>query len=441
MRLGQLLLAENDASLARALSRRLEHGGWSVHVVDDGQSALEAIQNRPPDVLLLDLRLPGLDGLDVLKVLQDRPETPAVVLMSGHLDSRTTEAAIRFGAIEVLSKPVEPAHLCEVLSEFAAHRRSPLPANDVEELVGASSEMRSLRERVRAVAPFDDLPVLIVGETGTGKELVARALHRLASREGPLVAVNCAAMPDALFESELFGHTSGSFTGATGKRPGLLEAAGSGTLFLDEVGELPASMQAKLLRVLETRRFRPVGSNHESQLRARVVSATNRDLRGEEGEALRADLFYRLAGYTLRTPPLRDRMDDVDALTRHFLATFSKRYDCGEVSISPEALCALQTHRWPGNVRELRAVLQSAMVHASGRIGVRHVIRALGRRGATDPMKESGLDPRLGLPEVERAMVLRAHEESGGNLSLAARKLQIPRSTLRDKLRRYGIVA
>ncbi len=441
-----IVIAEHDAALARSFARSLSVKGWSVALANTGAEALDLVARHDPPLLLLDLQLPGgMDGLEVLRDLQG--SRTKVVLISGYLDEARTVRAYRLGAHEILEKPLRPQHLYRVLDDLVGdeHEHAPLR---VPELVGVSRSILNLRRLVATVAPLHDLSVIILGETGTGKEVVARALHDHSGLRGAFVAQNCAAMPEPLFESQLFGYAAGAFTGAREARGGLLEAASDGTLFLDEVGELPQSLQAKLLRVLETRRFRRVGSTRERDLRARIVSATNRDLRGRPSDPLRGDLYFRLAGYRLETSPLRDRPEDIEPLTHHFLAMFAGRHPGAVEGISRQALFTLRTHRWPGNVRELRAVLLGALATATGRIEVRHVARSLpaARRPTSvpppPPAPPSGVQSRAsrpGLRDVERELIEEVYKECDGNVSRAAERLKIPRTTLRDRLKRYGI--
>jgi transcriptional regulator with PAS, ATPase and Fis domain len=317
----------------------------------------------------------------------------------------------------------------------------------VPEIIGNSSAVRLMREQIGTVARFRDLPVMIMGETGTGKELVAQAIHRLGSNLGSLQAINCAAVPEELFESEVFGHEAGSFTGAKSARAGLFETAGQGTVFLDEIGEMQPLLQAKLLRVLETRQFRRVGSNRTIELQARIVSATNRPLRGLPLEPMRSDLYFRLAGYTIKTPPLRDRMQDIELLAPALLRRLAASYCSTAMDLTPRALDALYTHDWPGNIRELRSVLLHAAVHTQGPlVAVEQVSEALRARDRLEDEKEPEPSAdalpatvRNGLEHVERNMVLEAYTKSQNNVSVAARRLGIARSTMRDKLRKYGL--
>jgi len=309
--------------------------------------------------------------------------------------------------------------------------------------------MQLVKQQIRQVARFPEIPVLILGETGTGKELAAEAIHELSSPiDAPYVAVNCAAIPDALFESELFGHATGAYTGAKGARRGLLEAAGRGTIFLDEVGELPAALQPKLLRAVESRELRPVGANHTVAFSARIISATNRGL--ADDLPMRRDLYYRLAGFALRMPSLRERHADIPVLANSFLSSFVRRQSIAQRELTQEALEALQKHTWPGNVRELRVIVQHAAILAPTRlVNDQHVIRALRTRSAqvaSSDAPAAGLDAaRLlsagrGLPDIERALVVTAYQECGRNISRAARLLGIPRTTLRSKLQRFGVL-
>ncbi len=464
----RVLIADDDVSAGTALARYLSLRGWCTAIVPTATELL-ARGALDADVLILDMRLPDASGIDVLVELRRRGHDVPVVIVSGFLDARSTIEAMRLGALDVLEKPVDTRYL-EELMRRASDTRPEIPGgHGASPLVGQSRPMQILREQIAKVASFRDLPVLVIGESGTGKELVARALHEAGRPSGPLVAINCAAMPETLFESELFGHASGAFTGAKSSHAGLLEAAGSGTIFLDEVAEMPAPLQAKLLRVLETQRYRRVGASEDIPLRARVVSATNRRVRGAPNDALRPDLYFRLAGYTILTPPLRTRLDDVEELSEHFLATFRATHAHAPTRISREAVHALRSYDWPGNVRELRAVLQSAAVRAeTDMIGVRHVVQAMHSRGQWRMTPPEGVYPQLAmvppperetpplpreqsetrisgvqltaitdLPELERELIMRVTGECNGNLSEAARKLNIPRTTLRDKLRRY----
>lgn len=323
-------------------------------------------------------------------------------------------------------------------------------------ILGVTTEVLKVREQLRRVAEYPDVSVLILGETGTGKELVASAIHELTHRfDGPsMVGINCAALPESLVESELFGHEAGSFTGAKSARQGLFEVAQSGTVFLDEIGEMPGALQTKLLRVLEMRWFRRVGSNRDIPLEARIVSATNRSVRSLRRSSLRPDLFYRLAGFAIELPPLRERKDDVPILATHFLDQFAHRYQRGPMRIASAAIDVLRAHRWPGNVRELRGVIEHGAILCRDDLvtscDVRDALEARPSECMTSSLpprpdaaateRISASDDEPTLRDVERDLIVRAFEQCGSNVSEAARKLGIARSTMRDKLRRYGLV-
>lgn len=472
-----MLVVDDDTSLALSLRRVLQAQGFLVGVAFDGASALENLRGGLYDVMVLDLQLGDEDGLDVFRACMTLPSPPATILHSAYLDVRTTVLAVRSGIGEVMEKPVPENVLAVRIHELTKVRRSnltqtravPPPVVDLSSdgvlgrIVGESPAIVLLREQVQRVVAFRDLSVLIHGETGTGKEVVAEAIHRLSSPDEPFVSINCATLPEHLFESELFGHESGSFTSARGARPGLLEEAGRGTIFLDEVGEMPLGLQAKMLRVLETRQFRRVGANRARSLFARVVSATNRPIQEGRRDALRPDLYFRLAGYTISTPELAARASDIPLLVRHFLDQFARRHRLATVEISASAVGLLQALPWPGNVRELRAVVENAGILATAgvihRADVERVIEsrrgvALVQSGGPESTPsvpavpgapavpevlpaETALLPSL--PDVQRDLILRAFIRSDRNLSQAARELGIPRSTLRDRLRRYGV--
>ena len=475
----RVLIVDDDSVLVRALQRVLDLQGFEVDTALDGRTALSRLENSEYDVMLLDLRMGSVDGMEVYAMAQ-QGAAPATIIHSAHIDVRTAVVATRAGVQDVMQKPVPEEVLTARIKELAAQRRAtrersgtshaqPTVDESLLRLVGASEKARELREHVRRVAQFRDVPVLIQGPTGTGKELVAEAVHALTCADEPFVSVNCAAVPEQLFESELFGHEAGAFTSARSSHVGLFEEAGRGTLFLDEIGEMPLALQAKLLRVLEIRQFRRVGGTRTRVFGARIVSATNRPLNSSLGGSMRADLFFRLAGYAIRTPLLSERISDIPELARHFLVEFGKRHQVGKMALSPDALEALLGYHWPGNVRELRAVVENAAIVARDGLIQRTDIElslqartdatapheswqgpSVARVAPTNQVPEFAAEPSTGqsstrltrpasLPSLQRDLILRAFEDSQHNLSRAAQDLGIPRSTLRARLRRYGV--
>jgi DNA-binding NtrC family response regulator len=451
---GGILLVDDDLLHARALARALALTGWDVRIAGSGEEALRVARVESSAAVVVDLHMPEMDGVALIERLRGSLSSSLFFLVSGRLDTAATVRAVRAGAEDVLEKPIDAAALDARLRAHV-HLRGGANGDPSMPRVSASSPIlgdappiRAVREQIRTVARYRDLPVLITGETGTGKELVAQAVHASSETDGPFVPVNCAAIPEQLFESELFGHDAGAFTGARGARAGLFEVAATGTLFLDEIGELPSALQPKLLRALETRTFRRVGGNRDVPFRARVISATHRGLTSAD-TTFRSDLYYRLAGFTIATPALRERSSDLNALAQHFLADFGARYGV-TIEFSPRALEALHAYDWPGNVRELRAVVQQAAVLApADRVGVAELMAALRDRqqGPEPRIVESKRSvsgthapiPSEPLRTLERRTILETWESSGNNLSAAARTLGLPRTTLRDRLRKYGL--
>jgi two-component system response regulator HydG len=441
-----VLVVEDDDDTRAALADTLTDLGHCIEVRADGVAALERLGNAEFDAVLTDVRMPRMDGIELCRRLSgDRPSLPVLVMTAfGDVDSAM--GALRAGAYDFITKPLTIERLADALDRALNQGpKSPIivrpcPAPAIEEpldgLVGASPVMRTLGDRIRSAAPTEST-VLITGESGTGKELVARALHRHSQRaEGPFVPVSCAAVPAEMLEAELFGHTRGAFTGAGQARVGLLQQAQGGTLFLDEIGDMPLELQPRLLRALQERRVRPVGSSVEFEFDARVVAATNRDLQAAMlAGAFREDLYFRVNVIRLEMPPLRDRPGDVLELARYFLARASAG-TAESYQLTPEAEHQLLAHDWPGNVRELENSMRAAVAMAtSGHVGFEELptgVRAgLGTR-------DNGTDPRT-LDEVERRHILHVLDALDWNKAEAARVLGINRATLYRKLQRYGL--
>ena len=468
----RVLLVDDDESISIVMSKLLTREQMNVHTARTGAAALEALSVGEFDVILLDLRMPDVDGFGVLRALRTKGDMPAVLIHSAYLDVKTVTQAMREGAIDVVEKPCDLLELVEKIQRYSrlVRKRRELvhlpPGEDLEgplaALIGRSSAMSELRHQIECVAAFPHVSVLVDGPTGTGKELVARSIHRLTCADQPMVTVNCAAIPENLLESELFGHTNGAFTSAKNSRIGLFEEADCGTVFLDEIGEMPLFLQTKLLRVLETREFRPLGSSQTKRLKARIVSATNRGLSPHEQSTLRQDLYFRLAGYTIRTPLLSAHKSDIPALTENFLTEFIQSHNLTFPELSDDAMEVLLAYDWPGNVRELKRCVENvAMITRGGRIEREDMETTLhwrttceNEKSSSAPSKDDSSVPlsgvrevvgpsianskiRSSLPELERVHILETYEASGGNMSQAARTLGIARSTLRERLRKY----
>ncbi len=458
-----VLLLEDEGALARAIDRRLRRDGYTVAVCETLANARLAAGRRPPDLAVLDLRLPDGHGLEFLEWLRaEIAGLPAIVMTAyGELDDAI--AAMRLGAVDFLKKPLDLDALCRVASD-ALHRSVAVPQDapratgDVSEspLIGDSNAMTALRQQVERIAALGsgEAPpnVLITGETGTGKDLLARCLHGQSPRaEAEFVQVDCAALPRDLIEAELFGHEKGAFTNAHRARRGLLAAAGRGSAFLNEIGELPLSLQAKLLTALESRTVREIGSDSERPIDAWFIAATNRDLHTMMGDGdFRQDLYYRLNVLTLTLPPLRDRAEDVVMLAHHFIERIAVQYDRRPPEISPDARAALLAHDWPGNVRELRHVLERAvLVHADTRLDASHLRLAPTTRVSTaDRSSASSRNPGVPdgrvegtLADNERELIRRTLVASANNISEAARRLGLSRGALRYRLDKYRIAS
>lgn len=442
-----ILVVEDDEEIRSAARDALEELGYDTLGEPSADGALASIHKYVPAAVVADVRMPGMSGIEFCQRLTgDWPQVP-VVLMTAFGDVDTAVEALRAGAFDFITKPLSFQHLAGVLERAVALRRAApamvrleepdVPDSSFEGLVGSSEALQAVIQRIARVAPTQ-ATVLITGESGTGKELVARAVHRgSARRDGPFVALSCAAMPHELLESELFGYRRGAFTGAAESRDGLFQRADGGTLFLDEIGELPLSLQPKLLRVLEEMRVRQLGSSHEVPLDLRVVAATNRDLEEEVKRGnFREDLLFRLNVHHIHLPPLRERGDDVLELARYFLARAAQNGVHPELTTDAEQL--LLSHHWPGNVRELENSLSAALALApTGSIGVGELPARL-QAGAGRPPEAERSEP-ASLEEVERRHIEIVLRATGWNKALAARKLGIDRATLYRKLMRLGI--
>ncbi len=441
-----ILLVEDDRELRALLLEVLEVAGYDVRAAASGNEALAALAHAVPDLVITDLMMPGVSGKEVLKETRRAHPGVNVIVITAFGSIESAIELVKEGAFDYLTKPFSNDELLlaaqRALEEPGSRRVSGQqggPPRPVAGFLGTSGQTRALLDMVAKVAR-SPLPVLITGETGTGKELVARGIHALSGRD-PFLAVNCAALPDHLLESELFGHEKGSFTGADRAKPGLFEAAHGGTLFLDEVAELPAPLQPKLLRALEDGEIRRVGSTRPTRVDVRLLAATNRDLDEEIAAGrFRQDLFWRLNGLALHIPPLRERPADVAVLVEHFLERFAE--SAGRRSpqrFSPEAVALLASYPWPGNARELRSAVERAATLAEGDVlPVESLPERVRHGGLLRTTVAEAAVRQLSMAEVERAYILEILRVTGGNRSRAAEILGLDRKTLYRKLQEYA---
>lgn len=456
----KLLIVEDEALFARAVMRKLQKSGFECEHAENIQEARAISKQFMPDIVLLDMRLPDGNGLDLLPELIARNQS--TIVMTAHGDIGDAVNAMKLGAIDYLKKPIDLDELLISVNkaENSTKQNDSLNyskqrnAHSTEgvELLGDSVAMQSVRmqiQRISQLVATDVVPptVMINGETGTGKDVAARLLHlSCANKDKPFVHVDCASLPAELIESELFGHEKGAFTGAITTRPGLIEAAEDGTLFLDEIGELPLSLQAKLLNVLERRVVRRIGSTKERPVPARFVAATNRDLQEMSNKGgFRQDLYYRLNVMAIKMPPLRDRLGDAVLLAQHFAAQTARRYGLPRPVFSSDALSMIQRYSWPGNVRELRHQVSRAMLLCQdGQITESDLalpMQYMGSVSSTDQQKSVIPDKNAAvtLDEVEKSLLIQTLAESRNNVSEAARKLGITRMTMRYRMMKHQI--
>lgn len=461
-----LLVIDDEESVRYSFRYVFEDQDVRVLTAGTAEEGLTLVREENPDVVILDLQLPDRSGLEVFRDIHELDERRPVVFITAHGTSDTAIEAMKGGAFEYLVKPVDLERLSALITRaFEAVRlmRTPalLPVEEGgERIVGRSGIMQETCKIIGRIAP-QDVNVLILGESGTGKELVARALYQHSRRaEKPFLAINCAALPETLLESELFGHEQGAFTGAHRRRIGKFEQCDGGTLFLDEIGDMVPAIQAKMLRVLQEQRFERLGGNQTLQTRVRVLAATNQDLEKlvEEGR-FRKDLYYRLKGGTIRVPPLRERLDDVSELAHYFLFRFNRELNRDLQAFAPETLELLQKYNWPGNVRELQSVIKEAMLHASGRVLFPEFLPEDFRRQVTGMAAPvPGSPSRNDLPQLietlladgkgnihgravealERLLLPRVLQVTRGHQTQASELLGISRNTLRQKMRTLG---
>jgi len=458
----RILVAEDEANLRLVLQKELQRMGHDVRVAPDGEAALRLLEESNVDVLLSDISMPHMDGMELLRRVHQRPNPPEVIMLTGHATVESAIEAMKLGAYDYLSKPYRIAELDVLVKQAAEKRRLRVDnarlrtlverRSAMPEIVSVSDSMREVMRLVERVAP-SDASVLITGESGTGKELVANAIHRLSLRsEGSFIDLNCAAFQESLLESELFGYEAGAFSGAKGRKLGLWELADNGTIFLDEVTELPPQLQSKLLRAIETNSFYRVGAVRKVQVNVRIIAATNRDVNEVTSDGrFRADLLYRINSFQINLPPLRERPEDVEPIAQHLLKQLAGP---NVPELAPEALAALRAYAWPGNVRQLRNTLERAVLLANdGRVTAAElppeivnpvaVFRPAAALASDPAAVQPAAQPAPGVPpplrEVERQQILAALEQTGWHRGKTAEMLGISPSTLYRRLRDYNL--
>ncbi len=464
----RILIAEDEANLRLVLQKELERLGYRVQAAPDGEAALRKLEESNVDVLLCDINMPRIDGMEVLRRVHERPNPPEVIMLTGQATVETAVEAMKLGAYDYLTKPYSITELDVRVKQAAEKRRLRVDnlrlreqlarQSGLPEIVSVSAAMTEAIRLVERVAP-SEASVLITGESGTGKELIAHAIHRLSTRaDGSFIDINCAAFQESLLESELFGYEAGAFSGAKGRKLGLIELADGGTLFLDEVTELPAQLQAKLLRAIETRTFFRVGGVRKVEVNVRIVAATNRNLDSVvANESFRSDLLYRINGFQIDLAPLRERPEDIEPLARHMIADAGGTHP---LELEPAALEALRAYSWPGNVRQLKNCLERAVILSNnGRITINELPPEVIRPAApTTAFTSAASQPGAGadfhagansfapvpgsptsLRDVERQQILSALEQTGWHRGKTAEILGISPSTLYRRLRDYNL--
>jgi DNA-binding NtrC family response regulator len=444
-----ILVADDDAGSRELSEDILSAAGYRVVTAEDGQAAWEMIQANPIDLVLSDLSMPRMDGMGLLRAVGDMAEPPSVILMTAYSSLDSAVEATKLGAYGYMSKPVSIDRLCHLVGRALEERylqrenrrlqRELARRQGLAQIIGESPPIRELTRLIEVVAP-SDATILILGKSGTGKELVARAIHSLSRRkERPFIAVNCGGLSETLLESELFGHVRGAFTGAVGFKRGLIQSADSGTLFLDEVGEMSPALQVKMLRTLQDGEVRPLGTEQSTKVDVRVIAATNRDLRKAVAAGqFREDLFYRLNVISFTTPDLTDRREDIPVLAAHFLDQTCARLGRKSPRIVPEVMDLLQSYPWPGNVRELRNTIERAIALVQkGEIRPHHLPPEI---RATDPVVGAAWwRGETALVDLERQAILHALKKTQGNRVAAAKLLGISERSLYRKLDRHKL--
>ncbi len=451
----KILVVDDESIIRENLERILREENYDVDSVAGGRDALALLKKSYADVMLLDLNLPDMHGIEVLQEVKKLDPDIMVIIITGYASVDSAVQALKLGAYDYIKKPFK-ADVIKLIVRLSfeaqelkkkvgnLERRLPQLPSQLN-MVAESDQMRQILKQVREVARHEDATVMITGESGTGKQVVAQSVHHLSPRKNkPFLEINCAALPDNLLESEVFGYEKGAFTDARQRKKGLFEAAEGGTVFLDEIGEMPMNLQAKLLGVLENRRFRRLGGHRDIAIDVRIIAATNIDpKKAIEEKRFREDLYYRLNVFPIHIPPLRERPDDVLALSEIFLLKFSRKFNKKFQEIDPKAGEYMKQYAWPGNVRELRNVLERiCIMHNDGILKQSHLppeIVSFQNNDSFLEIPENVFDIEALVDEVTSRLIRRAMKKTDGNIACAARMLGLPRGTLRYKLRKYGI--
>jgi DNA-binding NtrC family response regulator len=453
----KVLIVEDEPHALSGLAELVSGWGYRTETARDGLEALEKVTAWQPGIIVSDLKMPRMDGLELLARLAEGNEKMAVIMLTAQGSIEAAVEAMKNGAYDFIQKPVDPTRLRAILTnasrqretdrELEVTRRKLRETGVLGSLVGSSKKMQEIFSLIERVAG-NNVSVLITGESGTGKELVARTLHDLSPRKSkPFVAVNCAAIPETLIESEIFGHEKGAFTGAIERRAGCFELAEEGSLLLDEIGEMPVATQAKLLRVLEDRRLRRLGSKVESPVDVRVLAATNKDPEDAVASGqLRGDLYYRLNVFNIHMPPLREHKEDIPAIAESLIADMNHKHHCNVTGLDNEMLARLMAYDWPGNVRQLRNTIERAVVLCGeGQLQPRHLPPGFGTRAprpsAEIPANAIQLEVGATVDEAEKMLIFKTLESTNNNKTRAAEILGISLKTLHNKLREYGAAA
>jgi len=454
--LKKIVIVDDEQAIRWSLGEALKNEGYETEEIENGKKALKAFRNDPADLIILDLKLPDINGIEVLKKIKEMDEQVPVIMMTAYGQIETAVEAIRCGAYDFLLKPFQLEKMkitirnafekSKLRNELNGIKKKNRDSYSFKNFIGKSAVMLKVFERVKKIGASKASTILIQGESGTGKELVARAIHESSmGKDRAFMEINCAALPETLLESELFGHEKGAFTDAKRRKIGLFEIAEGGTIFLDEIGEMGVTLQSRLLRVIENKTFRRVGGVKDLIVNTRIISATNRELKEEITKGnFRNDLYYRLQVIPIQLPPLRDRTEDIELLTNHFISIFNNEFKKKIKPIGSEVTKLFQNYSWPGNVRELKNIIERAvLLDAESEIMVEHLPLEIQSRSVEEVEDRSSMNIDqlypLSMKDMEKLLITKTLEKTDGNKSESSRILGISRQTLRDKVKLYNV--